>query len=81
MKCYKIRNSEYLYSKGGIIPFWTKKGKTWSAKQFIKSHLTQYKQNNNRDIPSDWIVEEIIFAPNMICEYKEYDATDFYENY
>ena len=80
MKCYRIRNGDGLYSKGGTTPFWTKKGKTWSAKQHIKSHLTQYRNYRHREIPDDWIVEEISFAPNIICEYKEYNAKDFHEN-
>lgn len=60
MKCYKIRNKDGMYSRGGDDPYWTKKGKTWSAKQHIKSHLTLFKGYQDRDIPSDWIVEEIV---------------------
>ena len=82
MKNYKIRNASGLYSKGGMSPIWTKKGKTWSGLQYIKSHLTLYLDPSWRHtvIPEDWIVEEWIFEPDKICEMIEWNARDFYEN-
>lgn len=37
----RVRNEEGLYSKGGVFPKFTKKGKTWSSLGYLKNHLTQ----------------------------------------
>lgn len=40
---YKIKNSETgLYSRGGVDPRWGVKGKAWSGKGPLKSHLRQF---------------------------------------
>jgi hypothetical protein len=42
MKIYKIRNKDTgLFSKGGMTPYWSKKGKTWNSFGHLKLHLSQ----------------------------------------
>lgn len=46
---YKIRNKEGLYSTGGTSPRWTKKGKSWSQLNHVRSHITLVKTISGKD--------------------------------
>lgn len=53
IKVYKIKNgSTGLFSTGGTDPSWTKRGKTWSQLNHVKSHLRQFCSN------SEWVQNE-----------------------
>lgn len=46
MNIFKIRDRETgLFSTGGMSPGWSKKGKTWTARGHVTSHLTQFNSN------------------------------------
>jgi hypothetical protein len=61
---YKIKDTlTGLYSTGGSKPKWTKKGKTWSAKNHVTCSLSQgfisdskYQKEYKNDIPSSWVI-------------------------
>lgn len=69
MELYRIKNTKTgLFSKGGMSAdqdntlSWSKKGKLWTGKGPLKSHLRQYiidreysKQYKN-NIPHEWMV-------------------------
>lgn len=57
MNCYKIKNADGLYSKGGWNGFSTR-GKTWSSKQAVSSHLS-YVFGNPNEIPDELILIEL----------------------
>ncbi len=43
LKVFKIKDSETgLFSTGGYSPNWTKRGKTWSQINHVKTHLRQH---------------------------------------
>lgn len=43
IKVFKIKDSTTgLFSTGGCSPNWTKRGKTWSQINHIKTHLRQF---------------------------------------
>lgn len=55
MKFYKIRDMVTgLYSSGGNLPHFTKKGKMWKRLCDVKSHLTLQDKN----IPVTWVIVE-----------------------
>ena len=76
---YKIKNKETgLYSMGGVSPYFTKNGKTWSAYGHVTGHLRQF--NKMPKIYSNCVVieyeikeEEISTTP--IEEWKEKPKT------
>lgn len=41
MKVYKIRNSEGLFSTGGMRPRFTKQGKMWQQLGHVHGHISQ----------------------------------------
>ena len=41
---FKIRNIEGLFSTGGTYPSFNKKGKTWTQRGHITSHLSQLRE-------------------------------------
>jgi len=45
MTVYKIRNPQGLFSRGGCLPKWSKKGKTWTNIGALKSHLTMLRHD------------------------------------
>lgn len=44
MNVYKVRNAEGLWSRGGVIPEWSKTGKTWSDRAAMLRHVVQVAQ-------------------------------------
>lgn len=65
LKAYKIINETTgLFSTGGLLPRWTKRGKTWSQINHVKAHLRQfisdeeYRQHWINNIPEEWTVIE-----------------------
>lgn len=46
MKVYRIRKGD-LYSKGGMEPRFTKKGKLWTGKNYLKNHFNLIKERFN----------------------------------
>jgi len=50
MKIYKIRRkSDGLFSTGGMVPKWSKTGKTWNQIGHFKNHLNQFKDRCKYD--------------------------------
>jgi hypothetical protein len=43
MKIYRVRKGN-LYSKGGLEPRFTKKGKIWTGKNYLKNHFNMLKE-------------------------------------
>jgi hypothetical protein len=78
MKIYKIRHKVTgLFSKGGISPFWSKKGKTWNTFGHLKRHLRavfEYRHNtqNVKDL-ENWEIIEIEVTENS----KTFDQTPY----
>lgn len=64
---YKIKDTNTgLYSTGGSNPRWTKKGKTWSARNHVTCSLSQgfirdseYRRKYENNIPSSWVIVTI----------------------
>lgn len=87
MKVYKIKDTATgLYSTGGCEPKWTKNGKTWSTKGYVKSSLSQFIDDNwytrkyeNR-IPETWVVVTID-SENGISEEKARSLFDETKKY
>ena len=63
LKFYKIRDiNTGLYSTGGIVPKWNKRGKTWNNLGHVKAHLVGVRHNNPNTITRTWEVEEFVFS-------------------
>lgn len=89
MKIYRIRNKEGLFSKGGMNPFFTKKGKVWISSGALRNHFNlieqeiwsytrkEYYWKSAYKIYKDCKVIEIDFETG---ETQEYDVTDFYQS-
>lgn len=80
IKAYKIRDKVTgLFSTGGMSPKWTKRGKTWSQLNHIKTHLKQfirdsaYMKEYINNIPETWQVVELSNSGII-----EYDARPLY---
>jgi len=48
MIVYKIRNTAGHYSTGGSNPKWTKRGKTWVARNHLTAHLSLIRSERER---------------------------------
>jgi len=60
---YKIKDTNTgLYSTGGYKPKWTKRGKTWSARNHVMCSLRQFvpdidwSEFYENNIPSSWVL-------------------------
>jgi hypothetical protein len=74
MYVYKIRRkTDGLFSSGGTYPTFSKKGKTWTARGHVTSHLSQFGDRKKEQYYKDCEVVRI--------EIQEVDAdvTDVFE--
>ncbi len=95
MKIYKVRNKDGLFSKGGMEPIFTKKGKIWTGGNYLKNHFNMLKENFSyyRFRGGEHLVEEhfkkelerlykdcVVVEMNFDTgETKEYSIEDFYQ--
>lgn len=80
IKAYKIQDKVTgLFSTGGMSPKWTKRGKTWSQLNHIKTHLKQFISDSSymkewiNNIPESWQVVELSSSGII-----QYDARPLY---
>lgn len=76
LKFYRIKNTATgLYSTGGVVPRWNKKGKVWNNIGHIKSHITGVKAYANPKKFSikpptqsmrTWEIEEAVFNKTSV---------------
>jgi hypothetical protein len=78
MKVYRVKNKEGLYSKGGMLPKFTKKGKLWTSSGALKNHFhlieyefysyerKTYYWKEVKDVYKDCVVEEHDFDTGEI---------------
>jgi hypothetical protein len=78
IKTYKIERPDGLFSTGGTSPTFTRRGKTWSQLNHLKSHLRQFCHDAKtidgkytkgwwNEIPEDWTVIEIKATYGYVC--------------
>jgi hypothetical protein len=78
---YKIRRrSDGLFSGGGTYPTFSKKGKVWTARGHITSHLSQFGDINKKSYYKDCEVvcieiREVDTDTTDVFEWKPTDAT------
>ena len=65
IEVYKIRRkTDGLFSTGGECPFFNKKGKTWSARGHVTSHLSQFGDRRKNQYYKD-------------CEVVRFEVQEF----
>jgi len=81
IEVYKIRRkSDGLFSTGGENPSFNKKGKTWSARGHVISHLSQFGDKNKKLYYSDcevvcFQVEQFESSVMDVSEWKPTEKT------
>jgi len=71
---YKIqRRNDEMFSTGGAKPKFSKTGKVWTSKAYLKSHLTLVEEVGNSHIYNDChIIEYVLNTAN----YYDVDRFD-----
>ena len=63
---YKIRDKKTgLFSRGGVNPLWSEKGKTWNSLGALKNHMNgwslMYLSTTDDKYRADWEIVELVY--------------------
>ena len=78
---YKIRRrSDGLFSGGGTYPTFSKKGKVWTARGHVTSHLSQFSGGSKNRYYKDCevvciVIQEVDADTTDVFEWKPAEAT------